>query len=571
MKKIINHIFVGALCVVGLASCHKLEVPITSELTPAVFPQNPTQFTAAAGAPYAAFRGNFSLDYWFMQELSTDEAILPARGGNWYDPGNGYNNLHYHNWTQDNGWTNSTWKWLSQVVGSTNQALDILKTTMPEGDSKKSTLAELKTLRALTYFMFMDLYGSVPLDTSSTDFTPHANLPRATVFNFIESEIKSSLPYLASASGTQYYGRVNKYTAYALLAKMYLNAQYYTGTARYNECIAACDSVINSNLYAVEPRSSYLQMFYPNNGPQMKEFIFAIPNDPSATAYPGTNGMMYRARYDLNRNLGMRYLYSGSTPGTNIDPVVNLTTGGGLKNSQPSGPESTLPEFYVYFKPDANDIRNNQWLRGPQYWADGTPIMVKAATKGGTSGYDATYTGADAGQPYTYQLYLYDTLTFRSDPKSGANPSVFDLGNDEIAWNMGIRNIKFYPDNTNTTNRNQNNDVPVFRFSDIILMKAEAELRGGTVTSGQTPLSLVNMIRSNRTTSPAWTSVALEDLYQERSREFTWETWHRNDMIRFGKFENPYGFKTDADPKHRVFPIPASALGLNPKLQQVYY
>jgi hypothetical protein len=108
---------------------------------------------------------------------------------------------------------------------------------------------------------------------------------------------------------------------------------------------------------------------------------------------------------------------------------------------------------------------------------------------------------------------------------------------------MGIRNIKFYPD-ANSTSRNQNNDAPVFRYSDVLLMKAEAILRGGTPTNGHTALSLVNMVRSNRSTSPEWTSVTLDDLYAERAREFTWECWRRNDMIRFGKYENSYGFKT---------------------------
>ena len=92
-----------------------------------------------------------------------------------------------------------------------------------------------------------------------------------------------------------------------------------------------------------------------------------------------------------------------------------------------------------------------------------------------------------AAAPYTYQLTIDPNITLR------ANPALFDVGNDEIGWNLGTRNIKFLPDYTNTTSRNQNNDVPVFRYSDIILMKAEAILRGGTPTLGQTALSLVNM------------------------------------------------------------------------------
>jgi hypothetical protein len=146
-------------------------------------------------------------------------------------------------------------------------------------------------------------------------------------------------------------------------------------------------------------------------------------------------------------------------------------------------------------------------------------------------------------------------------------PASFDLGNDEKAWNMGYRNIKFYPDSTAAT-RNQNNDMPIFRYSDVLLMKAEAILRGGAETLGHTALSLVNELRAVRSTSPAWSDVTLEALYEERTREFVGENWHRNDMIRFGKYENLWGYKTNTDPNRRLFPIPTAAIQLNPLLQQ---
>lgn len=534
MKQIAKYLTLPILSIGLLWSCHDIDVPITTELTPDVFPQNETQYIQASGPAYAALRGNFALDYWFMQSLSTDEAILPARGGNWYDNQN-YRLLHYHSWTPDHPWTNSCWMWLSRVIGTTNQALSILNETMPAGDDKSTMLAELKMVRAISYFMMMDLYGNVPIDTLYGDFTPHVKLDRVDVFNFIEKEITKALPYLSTVSDVTTYGRPNQYTAYALLAKMYLNAEHYTGTNRYNDCIEACDEIITSELYDIEPLETYLQMFYPDNGPQMKEFIFAIPYDPSAAALKNTNGFMYRARYDVPRSLRAKF---------------------GLSFT-PSAAESTLPEFYANFN-DPNDVRNGQWLTGLQYLNDGvTPVNVTTSKKG----YDQFYTGTDGGDPYTYQVDLTPDIILRQ------NPDLFDCGNDEIAWNMGYRNIKFYPDAT-SSNRNQNNDMPLFRYSDIILMKAEAILRGGTATMGHTALSLVNMVRDNRSTSTQWSSVTLEDLYMERSREFAYETWHRNDMIRFGKYEESWGFKTNSDTYRRIFPIPRDAITLNPSLTQ---
>jgi starch-binding outer membrane protein, SusD/RagB family len=535
MKNIFKNITLLALISCFMFSCHKLEVPVSTQLTPDIFPQNTTQFIQASGPPYAALRGNYSFEYFFMQTLSTDESILPARGGNWYDNQN-YINLHYHNWTKDHPWTNSTWNWLSTVIGTTNQALSILGSTIPENTTTKAqNLAELKMIRAIAYFMMMDIYGNVPIYSEYGDFSQKTNSPRAEVFKFIENEINAALPNLSAETGVSTYGRATKWTAYALLAKMYLNAEVYTGTAKNKECIEACDNIMNSGKFALEPRVSYLQQFYPNNGPQMKEFIFAIPYDPAAAALPGTNGNMYHARYDVPRSLRAKY----SLPFT------------------PSAPQSTLPEYYAYFN-DKNDIRNGQWLTGLQFLNDGkTPITVTTTKKG----YDQFYTGADGSAPYTYQVDLTPEIKLRQDV------ATFDLGNDEIAWNIGYRNVKFYPDATSTS-RNQNNDKPLFRYSDIVLMKAEAIARGGAATLGQTALSLVNQLRAQRTTSPDLSTVSLEDIYDERCREFAWESWHRNDMIRFGKYENSWGFKKDADKNKRLFPIPQGAMTLNPALKQ---
>jgi starch-binding outer membrane protein, SusD/RagB family len=544
MKKILKYIALPVLLLGAVSSCHKLDVPITTQLTPDVFPRDASQFVSASGPVYVALRGNYATEYFFQQCYSTEEGIMQARGGNWYD-GSQNKDMHYHSWTKDNPYVSGNWTWLATIIGVANQTLSILNTTEPEGASKSTNLAEIKMVRALAYFMLMDNYGNVPLDTAYGDFSPHPTVARAQVFNFIENDIKSCLPYLSTATGITTYGRPTLYTAYALLAKMYLNAEYYTGTARYNDCIAACDNVINSGKFALATIANYLQMFYPTNGPtspgSKDEFIFAIPFDATSTGFLGRSAN-YKARYDVPRSMGQ--VAAGA--GYNFFNIPYT----------PGGPASTLPEFYANFN-DPNDIRNKQWLTGLQYRPDGvTPITI-TTTK---AGYDAfTYPGDNT--PYTYQLNLTPNIVLRQ------SVPLFDCGNDEIAWNMGYRNIKFYPDATSTS-RNQNNDIPVFRYSDIILMKAEAILRGGTATGGQTALSLVNSLRAVRTTSAALGAVTLNDIFAERSREFAWEGWHRNDVIRFGKYEGLWGFKTNTETYRRIFPIPTSAIAVNPALTQ---
>jgi starch-binding outer membrane protein, SusD/RagB family len=545
MKKRIIYIAASLMAAGVLVSCHKVTVKATSELTPDVFPQDSAAFISAAGPAYVALRGNTATEWFFQQSYSTDEGIMPAKGGNWYDGGQNME-MHYHTWTRDNGYLKGNWYWLSTIIGVVNQELSILGRTQPEGAAKTQSLAELKLVRAYAYFMMMDNYGNVPIFTVYGDFAPRDKTPRAEVFKFIEDEIKAALPDLSTTVNTSTYGRFTQYGAYALLAKMYLNAEYYTGTKMYNECIAACDNIISSGKFSFASTANYLKAFYPTNGPtavgSKEEFIFAIPFDAtSANTFPFRSAN-YKNRYDLPRSMGKVAAGAGLN-------VFNI-------NHVPGGPAATLPEFYAHFY-DVNDVRNKQWLTGKQYSLDG---LTKVEVKTTKEGYDAiTYKGD--GTPYTYHVELTPDIVLR---KSDAP---FDCGNDEVAWNQGYRNIKFYPDATSAS-RNQNNDIPIFRYSDIALMKAEAILRGGNATLGQTALSLSNDLRSNRTTSAAWTTVTLDSIYNERSREFAWEGWHRNDMIRFGKYEGSWGFKTNKDVYRRIFPIPTNAFDVNPKLTQ---
>jgi hypothetical protein len=542
MKKILT--FVSVL-MIALTSCHKIDVPVTSELTPDVFPTDSAQFIQTTGPAYVALRGNWSTEYFFMQSQSTDESIMPAYGGNWFD-GAQNQQMHYHSWTQDNGYVNGNWGWLTTTIGVCNQAISILESTMPAGTSKSMKLAEMKMVRALCYFMMMDNYGNVPIVTTYGDFAPKPNTPRAQVFTFIESEVKAVINDLSDVNDITTYGRPTKWMAQALLAKMYLNAEVYTGSAKLNECIAACDAIINSGKFSLASRANYLVMFYPSNGPtspgSKEEFIFTIPFDATSAGFLGRSAN-YKARYDVPRSMGK--VAAGA--GFNYFNIP-YTTG---------GPMATLPEFYANFN-DPNDIRNKQWLTGLQFQPDGvTPIMITTTNKG----YDQFYSGPSPNAPYTFQLDLKPNFTLRQSAAS------FDVGNDEVAWTTGYRNIKFYPD-ASSTSRNQNNDQPVFRYSDILLMKAEAIQRGGTATLGHTALSLVNSLRAVRTTSAALGAVTLSDIYAERARELAWEGWRRNDAIRFGKYEGTWGFKTNTETYRRIFPIPSSAFAVNPALVQ---
>src|SRR5687768_1873160 len=138
-----------------MASCHKLDLPVTTQLTPENFPVTPQQFVQAAGPTYIAFRGSYSTSYWFMQSITTDEAIMPARGGNWYD-GQRYEQLHKHTYDKNNGFVNDAWNWLTTVISNSNQNMFLIEKA-PESDAKKTGMSELRSMRAIAYLLMMDL------------------------------------------------------------------------------------------------------------------------------------------------------------------------------------------------------------------------------------------------------------------------------------------------------------------------------------------------------------------------------------------------------------------------------
>ena len=522
MKKLA---FAAITAILLFTGCTKLDVKAESELTPDNFPTKPEHFEAAKGIIYTILPANYAIDYWRLESLSTDEALIPARAGNW-DDGGQYRELHKHTWTPDNAIVKTVWSYAFSGIIACNRVLAMFE-QVPAGDLRNKQFAETRMMRAFFYFILLDNYGNVPILKKFGDDTPTS--PRADVFAFIESEVKEILPFLPRDKSTTTYGRPTAWMAHALLAKMYLNAQVYVGKTMYNETVTRCDSVIKSGLFALD--ADYKSMFLPTNGPAVKEFIFAIVYD----AFKITGNSF--TRYDLTPELRTKY---------------------GLGTKSPSNSMKTLPEYYDKFNL-AGDVRTTTWLVGKQYNFDGTPITVKTTYKG----LDETYSGPNGGRDTVWQLNLTKEIWLRGDP------SKMDTGNDFLSQYMGARSIKFYPDpNWDPNTRSDNNDFPVFRYGDILMMKAEAILRGATATNGETTVTLVNQIRT-RAKAPVVSAITLDEFLDERVREFAWEAWRRNDLIRFGKYNALWLFKDAVSAKTReLFPVPADQIKLNPNLVQ---
>jgi len=517
-----------ALALAFTTSCTKLDVPIESEYTPGNFPNTPESFIAATGPIYTQLRNNFAVDYWRMQELSTEEAIIPARGGN-YDDGGQYRMLHKHNWTADHPTVKTVWEWGFGGIQTCNRIISLFE-ELPDDDNKTRTLAEVRAMRSLFYFFMMDLYGNIPLFANFGSSEQPATSPRNEVFDYIESELLAIIPDLSTDGGALTYGRPTRWMAYVLLQKLYLNAEYYTGTPKYTESVSFADRLLaESNLALV---GDFTTLFLPENGPN-SETIFAIPYDANVA-----KGNQF-SRFGLHTGLQDKY----DLP---FRPSIAL---------------STIADFYAIFDLP-NDQRNETWLAGKQFDFNDNPLLIRTTNRG----LDETYSGANPNQEIDWQLEFTPEMPLRSE-------ATMDVGNDQLGQARGVRSIKYYPDrNTHPDTRDSNNDVPLFRLADVYLMKAEAILRGAAATAVngemQTADVLVNKIRV-RAGAGEVTGITLDELLKERGREFAWETWRRNDLIRFGKFEGAWGFNPGgAASSFRIYPVPTSELGLNTKLVQ---
>jgi hypothetical protein len=527
MKKTNKLLFVlvAFLC---FSACRKLNVPVESQYVAGNFPVTANDYAALLGTMYTNLSSNFAITYWRMQELSTDEAILPARDGN-FDDGGQYRQMHYHTWTFDHPYVTGIWQWGFGGINNCNRLITLTVQSKADTVTKAASIAEIRAMRALYYFFMMDLYGNVPLITNFPVATLPSTQPRAKIFQFIESELLTIAQQLPSKTGnlatnTLQYGRPTKEMAFALLMKLYLNADIYTGGAtRYNDVVAMADSIQKNSNYFLDAK--FRDIFLPSNGPQINETIFAIPYDQQI---PGNQF----TRFGF-------YYYLVNAYGFNVGESIAM---------------STTPEFFNRFN-IPGDFRTKTWLVGPQFYPDGN---------GGFTNQPVYYPNS------TTQIVINPALTL-------IPPKPMDLGNTIASQAEGVRSIKYYPDPTTIqATRLNGNDVPVFRLADVYLMKAEAILRGAapTTVNGvlQTPAYLVNLLRTRAGAQTA-PSVTLDTLLDERARELSWEGWRRNDLIRFGLFEKSYPLPNDVltmntDVTRRLFPIPISEIKLNSNLSQ---
>ena len=545
----INKLFLTAgLFVVALTSCTDLDVTPNSQYTEDPSKNSgidPTILIEAKMANiYYHMAGTLGRRYMDAHCLASDEFTALAFDGGYYDEG-----TYAHQALHDSRATDGALDWYSEVTAGITNANKILKEIYEEQgeDADIIMTAPARAMRAYFTWILMDSFGDAPIIESAPaegEVVPRS--PRKEVAEWIEKELQEIIPGLTEDVTEKTYGKPTRWMAEALLAKLYINWAVYTAESvdqydaatatneKLESCIAACDDIINSGKFNLGGSVDYLHKFSYDNGSFVGDFIYAMPYDVYTLL-----GFQYGRPRSFKQLKGMLPTYYG------FEDKFTQSFGGNMV---------VTPEFAQLFCLEG-DIRNLCILRGDVFIRD--PKTLKPTS-----------------EPFMYngkQVHFTETITLKKQDNT------IEVGNDDNAIQQGCHSIKWYvnpaeyniKDETNS-GRNQSNDLPIFRFADILLMKAEALTRLGH--SGA--MDLFNQIRTYAGAPTISAEPTLDEIYDERGREFFDENWRRNDMIRFGHFEDEFfphykGFPdANFDKRHRIFPVEQEMLDLNPGWEQ---
>jgi starch-binding outer membrane protein, SusD/RagB family len=465
-----------------------------------------------------------------LQETTTDEALIPVRGGDWDDNGV-WRVLHAHQWTTIHTQIKSVYNGLGQLESGAITTLAFNPNTTQR--------AEALFLRSLAQFYYLDLYGQVPYRSVAeyNSIGPSPVMTPAEAVDTLTTVLRSIIPQLP-ASNSPY--RASPDAARFLLMKVLLNKGAFLNkqtptfdNADMQEVISLGNAIITSGKYSLTP--NYFDNFGPTNATASGERILAWPNTGAASSN-GINSGGINARW-------MMTLHYNSWD-------KNNTFGSAGWNGF-----TTVADFYNTF--GATDKR----LGGVDYPGVTDQSGLKPGLVVGPQMNEAHQPIKDRqGNP----------LSFTQD----VNLIEVDKKRLEVA---GIRVIKYPPDYTAYNNGNQHNQLQIFRYADVVLMVAEAKLRQSSPDVAGA-LSLVNTLRVARGATPL-TTISLVNaanvydpgtLLAERGRELYFESWRRQDLIRFGVFLKQWALK-DADPdpqRNLLFPIAPDELLANPNLKQ---
>ena len=469
-----------------------------------------------------------------LQTFGSDEAMLPTRRADWYD-GELWQDMYRHSWSAGHDIPKNAWLYLYKVITLCNHSLVQLEDhrRLLTQEQYLAYTSEVRALRAIYYWYLMDLFGRVPIiTTADLSINDVRQSERSEVFQYIINELNIAYDYLSEEKSTpitDYYGRITQPVVLFVLAKLMLNTEVYADDdwtdgvrpdgsqmlfnvwgEKMNAWQAAdfyCD-VLTSNMN-FELETSYENNFIVHNE-NSKENIWTIPMDKDL--YNNQQQNMFRSYHSRH---AAAYGFSGEN-GSSATPKTLQVFGYGTEDED--------PRFDL-----------NYWS-GEVYDLDYNPV------------YDRE------GLPLVYEPEAVDLILTLSPYVETAGARMKKYAIDKNAMKDG---------------KLMDNDIVLFRFADVLLMRAEALLRDGRAAEGQTYMDAVRD-RANVPLRP----LTLQNILDERLLELCWEGWRRQDMIRFGQYESlfegdEYDPKVDERDGHTtVYPIPADVMALNHNLTQ---
>ena len=517
-------------------TCTKLtEVPHDA-LTPTTAFHTDQEVLAGVAGVYAQLRAVEWVGFIILEDLTTDVAIVPTRGSDWYDNGQ-WLDLHRQTWTANSAGTlafvDGAYNDLFSGVAKANLMIDVVNNANPA--NKDQLLAELRTLRAWYYYMLQDMFGGVPLVTS-TALQQSPRVTRDSIFRFLVSELTAAAGVLPAKWDASNYGRLTKGAANAILASLYLNAAVFNKDCGPADCAGKVSATsYNSCNFGSVGGKTYCQL-----------------------AIDAANAVISSGTYTLNTNWFKNFSTDNKSSPENIFVVVHTNGTQGIGGNWPmrtlhynqlstgqGGPWNgfaTTAEAYTKFP--SSDERRGMWLAGQGYsFETGQPVNDRT------------------GNPLVFTTSIPDA--------------------DQANESHGVRFNKFAPQPSPPVGSAQPNDFTFFRLAEMYLIRAEAENELGQTAAALTDLNFIHT-KHDPTPVSAGTQQAMRDaILNERLLEFAAEGKRRSDMIRMGKFlnwtESSLHGVCGANPSagcparaaYRVlFPISVNALGSNPQLKQ---
>ena len=549
MKKYIK---VLPLMFVTMIGCTKLDQSLTGTLTN-------DQVSGALGSggvglllngAYSDLGGTFTAqDLLFcLQENTTDEALVPTRGGDWDDNGV-WRVLHDHTWNADHSYVLNVFNSLNKINFDATNVLGF--------SPSKQQAAEAKFLRALSLYFLMDLYGQYPVRNPGDDLLNAPDVKSgAAGAQFIIDELTTSLPDLPNIVSP---GKATQDACRTLLMKCYINRGAWLNRAAPTFADADMQQVITlGNAIISSGRYTYMTEYFKNfdaNNSSSTENIFTYINNSGVSANNSgpqsewCRTLHYNQETSTNPNAGwngfstISDFYNSFGAVTPMVGVTQFAAGNISGRYADTAVDSRIGGRYYPGVTNASGQRPGMMI-GQQYNENGVALKDRK------------------GAPLAFNPVIAN-----DQKETGANLEV-----------TGIRVEKYGPDFTNGSKyyqSNAGNDIVILRYPDVVLMVAEAKLRAAA-PDATGARALVNALRAVRGAAPMATLPLVNSanpvdpvtLLAERGRELYWESVRRTDLIRFGVYLKPWQYKPTDNPKYLLMPIPGQALGSNPNLKQ---